>query len=67
MKVIFDPNCEFPDDMTQEELDELVKQIKQMAEDGTLLENSEIVDLDELEEEDPELFERINKDQPTIN
>ena len=41
MKIIIDPNCVFPDDMTQEELDSMLKDFEEMIEDGTLEENSE--------------------------
>lgn len=59
VEIKFDPNCEFPPEMTQEDLDELVANIKEMAENGTLEKNSEEVDLDKLSEENPELYELL--------
>ena len=38
-----------PDDMTQEELDEMLAEIQKMADDGTLLEHSEPISEEELE------------------
>ena len=57
MKVIFAP--EFFEDFegTQEELDELVKEIMEEVENGTFFENSH--PLEDLEEEDPEEYEEI--------
>jgi hypothetical protein len=43
MEIKIDPNCVFPEDMTQTELDEMIADFKQMIEDGTLEENSEIL------------------------
>jgi hypothetical protein len=37
-----------PDDMTQEELDEMLETIQKMADDGTLFENSEPISDEEL-------------------
>ena len=44
------------DNVPEEEQEELFKEIQAMVEDGTLFENSEPVDMDTLEEEDPELY-----------
>ena len=41
MKVVLDPNCILPDDMTQEELDDMIKEFQEMADNGTLDMNSE--------------------------
>ena len=49
MKVMLDPNVVLPEDMTQEELDEMLKDFQEMVDNGTLDENSE-----ELTEEDYE-------------
>ena len=59
VEIKFDPNCEFPSNMTQEDLDKLVEEIKKMAEEGTLMENSEEVDLDKLQEENPDLYKLL--------
>ena len=49
MKVMLDPNVVLPEDMTQEELDTMLKEFQEMVDNGTLEENSE-----ELTEEDYE-------------
>ena len=46
---MLDPNVVLPEDMTQEELDEMLKDFQEMVDNGTLDENSE-----ELTEEDYE-------------
>ena len=55
LKITFAPGAFDSFEGTQEELDELIKSL----EDGDLLENSEPVDLDELERSDPELAEHL--------
>jgi len=40
LKIVFAPGCLDGFDGTQEELDDLVAEIKRMASDGTLLQNS---------------------------
>ncbi len=52
-KIEFAPGAFDNFDGTQEELDELVAEIEKSVADGTFLEDSEPVDLDELYEEDP--------------
>ncbi len=47
---------------TQEELDEMLADITRMAEDGTLMEQSEPLDLEALFEEDPETALRLAND-----
>ena len=42
---------------TQEELDDLIKEIEELAASGDILENSHPVDMDQLELENPELYE----------
>ena len=49
-EIIFAPGCFDNFEGTQEELQELIAQIHQMNEDGTLFENSEPIDDDEVEE-----------------
>ena len=58
-EIVFAPGCFDNFDGTQEELQELIASIHQMAEDGTLFENSEPVDDDEAEE----IMQRINKEK----
>ena len=47
-EIVFAPGCFDNFDGTQEELQELIASIHQMAEDGTLFDNSEPVDDDEV-------------------
>ena len=49
MKVEIDPSCVFPDDMTQEELDDMIKEFQEMIDNGTLEENSEPLSEEEYE------------------
>lgn len=48
-----------PDDMTQDELDELLADMQKMVDDGTLFENSIPLDMEKLKEEDPEIYEQL--------
>jgi hypothetical protein len=50
MKVMIDPNCVLPDDMTQEELDDMLKDFQEMVDNGTLEENSKPVTEEEYAE-----------------
>ena len=50
MEIKIDPNCVFPPDMTQEELDDMLKDFKEMIENGTLEENSEPITQEEYDE-----------------
>jgi len=52
LEVVFAPGCFDEFDGTQEELDELMKQIMEMAENGTLEENSTPIDLEDFDLED---------------
>lgn len=55
LKIEFAPGCFDSFEGTQEELDELMAEIKQMIEDGSLFEKSKEIDLDELiESDDPD-------------
>ena len=58
-KITFAPGCFDQFDGSQEELDELIADIMKMAEDGTLLEQSNEIDLETLLEEDPEFVELL--------
>lgn len=51
LKVVFAPGCFDNFDGTQEELDEMLAEIMGMVKAGTLFENSQPVDFDELDEE----------------
>ena len=50
MKIMIDPNCVFPPDMTQEELDDMLKYFQEMIDNGTLEENSELITQEEYDE-----------------
>ena len=58
-EIVFAPGCFDNFDGTQEELQELIASIHQMAEDGTLFDNSEPVDDDEAEQ----IMQRMNKEK----
>lgn len=59
MKIVFAPGSFEDFDGTQEELDQLIKSIEEMAVNGTLVEESQPVDLDMLEIDNPDLYEKI--------
>lgn len=52
MKVIFTPGCFDDFEGTQEELDELVAEIRRMAESGELEKNSTPIDIDDILDDD---------------
>lgn len=61
-KIEFSPGCFDEFEGTQEELDELILHIKKFFENinlDELDENEDIVDLEELSEEDPDLYIEI--------
>ena len=58
----FAPGCFDNFEGTQEELDELIADLTKMVEDGTLLEQSQPLDLEELFEEDPEMALKLAND-----
>jgi hypothetical protein len=51
IEIVFAPGCFDQFDGTQEELDELIQQIKDMAESGELFEQSQPVDIEDLLDE----------------
>ena len=55
----FAPGCFDNFEGTQEELDEMIAEIKRMFESGEMVANSREVDIDELMEEDPDVAEKI--------
>ena len=60
IEIVFTPGCFDEFDGTQEELDQLIQQIKDMAESGELFEQSQAVDMTELfDEVDPAEIEEI--------
>lgn len=59
LKLEFAPGAFDNFEGTQEELDSLIASIQKGIESGEFLQNSEPVDLDELENQDPELAEKL--------
>ena len=59
LKIEFAPGAFDSFEGTQEELDELIAEITKMAESGELFEKSQPLDLEALEDEDPELAHKI--------
>ena len=59
IKVTFAPGAFDQFDGTQEELDELLKEIQELADNGELFERARSVDLEDLMEEDEETLEEI--------
>ena len=60
LKVEFAPGCFDGFDGTQEELDELIEEIRRMVSSGEILEQSRPVDFDDPTEDDLELIERLS-------
>ena len=60
VKIQFAPGCFDHFDGTQEELDELMNQIKEMFASGEAQKMAVPLDLDNLDEEDAELFEHLS-------
>lgn len=58
-ELVFAPGCFDNFEGTQEELDELIAEIKRLAESGELFEKSRALDIDELIDEDPEFAEKV--------
>jgi hypothetical protein len=69
LKIEFAPGCFDQFEGTQEELDELINEIKRMFESGELSEKAELVDIDALMEDDPEWAEAVlnSVDTESIN
>ena len=59
-KIVFAPGCFDNLDVSQEELDKFMADLQQMVEDGTLFENSRL--LDENDPEDLEIMKRIDSE-----
>jgi hypothetical protein len=59
-KLVFAPGCFDDFEGTQEELEEMIEQIKKAFESGELFEQSIEIDLEELEHDDPELFAKLS-------
>lgn len=66
IKVIFAPGCFDDFEGTQEELDELIVELTKMMADGTLMEKSNRLNMEDLSEEDIlalEKFEKLFEDE----
>jgi hypothetical protein len=53
----------------EEEIQELLTKIKELFDSGALMEDAELIDMDELQENDPELYEKLMgqlDDEPPI-
>lgn len=66
-KIRFAPGAFDNFEGTQEELNDLVAEIKNMAINGDLIENSHPVDMDLLEQENPELYQTLTNQLEKIN
>ena len=65
--IVFSPGCFDNFDGSQEELDQLVKDIQDMLSDGSLFENSKLLTEDDLDDLPPEVLESIARDLEMIN
>lgn len=61
LKITFLPGAFDSFEGSQEELDALIKEIEKAAKSGDLFQNSNQVDLEELEQEDPELANQLRE------
>lgn len=61
MKVIIPPEtlAQMEADFDAEELQGVLNMIQQLAENGELIAQSQLVDMDELKESDPELYKQL--------
>lgn len=73
LKVVFDPQMlQDLDDMCdgdQQQIQSMIDSITKMFEDGDIIKNSVVVDMDQLQIDDPELYEkltRVEEDPPTL-
>lgn len=58
-KIVFAPGAFDQFEGTQEELDALLAEIHSMVESGDFLEQATLVNLADIEEEDPEIYEML--------
>jgi uncharacterized protein YjgD (DUF1641 family) len=66
-KIRFMPGAFDAFEGTQEELDELIAEINQLAESGEIHKRAQPVDMDEIAESDQELFEILQSQIEQIN
>ena len=67
IKVNFLPGSLDDFEGTQDELNDFVAEIKNLVMNGNLEENSYPVDMDQLEQDDPELYETLSRQLENIN
>lgn len=65
LKIEFAPGCFDSFEGTQEELDDLVKEIYRMFESGEAQSKARLLDIDELDEEDIEMIEKLTAYEQT--
>ena len=65
MKIEFAPGCFDSFEGTQEELDDLVKEIYRMFESGEAQSKARPLDIDDLDEEDIEMIEKLTSYEQT--
>ena len=61
MKIVFAPGCFDSFEGTQEELDELMSEIKRLVDTGEIFEKSRPINFDDPSEEDIELIEHLQE------
>ena len=66
IKIVFQPGCFDDFEGSQEELDNLVKEIQNMVADGSLFENSTFLTEDDLDDLPPEVLASIARDLEII-
>ena len=62
IKIVFSPGCFDNFDGSQEELDQLISDIRAMVEDGSLFDEAKLLTEDDLEDLPPEVLESIARD-----
>ena len=62
IKIVFSPGCFDNFDGSQEELDQLVKDIQDMLSDGSLFDEAKLLTEDDLDDLPPEVLESIARD-----
>ncbi len=67
IKIVFSPGCFDNFDGSQEELDQLVKEIRDMVSDGSLFDEAKLLTEDDLDDLPPEVLESIARDLEMIN
>lgn len=65
LKIEFAPGCFDSFEGTQEELDDLVKEIYRMFESGEAQSKARLLDIDDLDEEDIEMIEKLTSYEQT--